>query len=617
MFFAGFRTLLLISVDSAAWLVAIYVACGWRLDTWQGAFGHFAPAVGGAIPLVGALSIAGVTTAVTALCGLKFLLHRGRAAIGSFEELRVLAEVVIIAGIAAFLINLVIPTPLVPRTVPLIAACLALVLAAAPRGIYRAMRDHVAAHPRLDQAVTKPVVIVGAGNAGTRLVDSMITDADGRWRPVAFVDDDLTKRHRRHRGVRVLGTLDDLLQVAKRTGAECAVVAIPSGGAKVLNRVREIAGDVIDLKVLPGLAELMAGVSHTTVRDVKPTDLLSRPQIDIDVVSIAGYLTGQRVLVVGAGGSIGSELSRRVAKFGPAELLLLDRDESALHALMLSLEGRADLESGNAILADIRDAKRMRQVMEAHRPDVVFHAAALKHVNMLEHNAVEAVKSNVFGTMNVLEAAAAVGVKRVVNISTDKAADPTCVLGYTKRIAEGITADYGARTGLKFLSVRFGNVLGTRGSVLKTFEAQVARGGPITVTHPEVTRFFMTVSEAVQLVIQAAAVGGPGEVLVLDMGDPVRINDIAVQMSHCSGRPDIEITYTGLKPGEKLHENLFGAGEVDLRPFHPLVSHIPVPMVSRDDVESLIANSEEATIKALRDRITAMALRQQGCELLT
>jgi FlaA1/EpsC-like NDP-sugar epimerase len=410
----------------------------------------------------------------------------------------------------------------------------------------------------------------------------------------------------------VLGTLDDLVQVADQAGAECAVVAIPSGGPNVLNRVREIAGDTIDLKVLPGLAELMAGVSHTTVRKVKPTDLLTRPQIDIDVVSIAGYLTGQRVLVIGAGGSIGSELSRRVAKFGPAELLLLDRDESALHALMLSLEGRADLESGNTILADIRDAKRIRQVMETYRPDVVFHAAALKHVNMLEHHAVEAVKSNVFGTVNVLEAAAAVGVKRVVNISTDKAADPICVLGYTKRIAEGITADYAARTGLKCLSVRFGNVLGTRGSVLKTFEAQVARGGPITVTHPEVTRFFMTVSEAVQLVIQAAAIGGPGEVLVLDMGGPVRINDIAEQMTRCSGRPDIEITYTGLKPGEKLHEDPFGAGEVDLRPFHPLVSHIPVPMVSREDVESLIANSEEATIKALRDLVTAMALRRQG-----
>jgi FlaA1/EpsC-like NDP-sugar epimerase len=605
-------------VDSAAWLVAIYIACGWRLDTWQGEFGHYAPAVGSPIPLVGALAVAAVTTAVTAICGLKFMLHRGRAAIGSFEELRVLAEVVVIAGVAAFLVNLVMPTLWVPRTVPLIAACLALVLAAAPRGIYRAIREHLDAHSQGDRAVTKPVVIVGAGNAGMKLVDSMVADPDGRWRPVAFVDDDLTKRFRRHRGVRVLGRLDDLVQVASRTGAECAVIAIPSGGPNVLNRVREIAGDTIDVKVLPGLADLMAaGVSHTTVRDVKPTDLLSRPQIDIDVVSIAGYLTGRRVLVVGAGGSIGSELSRRVAKFGPAELLLLDRDESALHALMLSLEGRADLESGNAILADIRDAKRIRQVMETYRPDVVFHAAALKHVNMLEHHAVEAVKSNVLGTMNVLEAAEAAGVKRVVNISTDKAADPICVLGYTKRIAEGITADYAARTGLKCLSVRFGNVLGTRGSVLKTFEAQVARGGPITVTHPEVTRFFMTVSEAVQLVIQAAAVGGPGEVLVLDMGDPVRINDIAEQMSRCRGRPDIEITYTGLKPGEKLHENLFGAGEVDLRPFHPLVSHIPVPMVSRDDVESLIANSEEATIKALRDLVNAMALRQQSCELLT
>jgi FlaA1/EpsC-like NDP-sugar epimerase len=277
VFAAGLRTVVLVSLDSAAWFAAIYVACGWRLGTLRGDFGPFDSA--DAIPFVATLSIAGVTAAVTAICGLKTLLHRGRAAIGSFQEFCVLTEVVVVAGITATLVNVVLPTPLVPRTVPLLGACLVLILAAGPRGIYRAIREHEDAHPQLDRAVTKPVVIVGAGDAGTKLVDSMFTDADGRWRPVAFVDDDLTKRFRRHRGVRVLGTLDDLAQVADRTGAEGAVVAIRSGGPNVLNRVWKIAGDAIDLKVLPGLADLMSGVSQTTVRDVKHTDLLSRPQM--------------------------------------------------------------------------------------------------------------------------------------------------------------------------------------------------------------------------------------------------------------------------------------------------------------------------------------------------
>jgi len=232
IFVAGLRTVVLVSLDSAAWFVAIYVACGWRLGTLRGDFGPYDSA--DAIPFVGTLSIAGATAAVTAICGLKTLLHRGRAAIGSFQELCVLTEVVVVAGITATLVNVVLPTPLVPRTVPLLGACRALILAAGPRGIYRAIREHEDAHPQLDRAVTKPVVIVGAGHAGTKLVDSMVTDADGGWRPVSFVDDDLTKRFRRHRGVRVLGTLDDLVQVADRTGAEGAVVAIPSGGPNVL-----------------------------------------------------------------------------------------------------------------------------------------------------------------------------------------------------------------------------------------------------------------------------------------------------------------------------------------------------------------------------------------------
>jgi len=292
--------------------------------------------------------------------------------------------------------------------------------------------------------------------------------------------------------------------------------------------------------------------------------------------TIASYLTGKRVLVTGAGGSIGSELCRQIHRFAPSRLIMLDRDESALHAVQLSIHGRTMLDSPDLVLADIRDSQLLLRIFEQCQPEVVFHAAALKHLPMLEQYPGEAVKTNVWGTLSVLEAAKTTGVERFVNISTDKAANPISVLGYTKRLAEGLTAATASEVDGTYLSVRFGNVLGSRGSVLTTFAAQIAAGGPLTVTDPQVTRYFMTVQEAVQLVIQAAAIGGDGEVLVLDMGEPVRIADVAKQLIDISG-VDADVTYTGLTDGEKLHEELFGEGESDERRVHPLVSHVAAP----------------------------------------
>jgi FlaA1/EpsC-like NDP-sugar epimerase len=300
--------------------------------------------------------------------------------------------------------------------------------------------------------------------------------------------------------------------------------------------------------------------------------LLGREPIRVDVD--ASYVAHQRVLVTGAGGSIGSELCRQLAGHDPAELVMLDRDESALHALQLSLTGRALLDDPQLVLADIRDAPRIREVFEQHRPQVVFHAAALKHQPLLELHPAEAVKTNIAGTATVLNAAAMVDTQVLVNISTDKAADPSCVLGETKRAAEQLTAAHAPR---RYISVRFGNVLGSRGSVLDTFAAQIADGRRVTVTHPDISRYFMTVTEAVALVIHAGAIGQPGQALILDMGEPVRIVDIARRMATAAGCPDIPIVYTGLRPGEKLHETLFGAGEQDARPIHPLISHVQVP----------------------------------------
>ncbi|MBN9620171.1 MAG: polysaccharide biosynthesis protein, partial [Actinobacteria bacterium] len=314
-------------------------------------------------------------------------------------------------------------------------------------------------------------------------------------------------------------------------------------------------------------------------------DVIGRRPVDTDVRSIAQYVTGRRVLVTGAGGSIGSELCRQLHRYGPAELIMLDRDESALHAVELSIFGRALLQSPEIVLVDIRDHAALNDVFVEHQPHVVFHAAALKHLPLLERYPHEALKSNVYGTLNVLRAAEANGVEHFVNISTDKAANPTSALGHSKRLAERLTAWFAARSdGPQFLSVRFGNVLGSRGSVLHAFAAQIEGGGPVTVTDPDVSRFFMTIPEACQLVIQAGAIGRGGEALVLDMGEPVKILDVASRMVAMSGK-EVEIVFTGLREGEKLHEELLGDDDgLGERPLHPLISHVTVPPLDPSDI---------------------------------
>ena len=415
----------------------------------------------------------------------------------------------------------------------------------------------------------------------------------------ALLDDDPLERRLRLHGGLVEGTCAGLPRVLADTVAEAVIIEIPSAAPAVVARL-SAARDTdpgVEVEGLPAPAELLS--DHVGIRDVNLGDYLGRSQLDTDVGAISDYLTGRRVLVTGAGGSIGSELCRQIQRFSPAELMMLDRDESALHAVQLSLHDRALLDSSDVILCDIRDVVALRRIMFERRPEVVFHAAALKHLPMLEQYPAEAVKTNVWGTHNVVEACAAAGVERFVNISTDKAADPTSVLGWSKRLSERLTAHSAQSVAGTYLSVRFGNVLGSRGSVLTAFTRQIAVGGPVTVTDPEVTRYFMTVEEACQLVVQAAAIGSPGEVLVLDMGAPVRIVDVARQLIAQSGR-DVPIEFTGLRPGEKLHEDLFGHGEPrDVRPRHPLVSHVPVPPISAAEVEELPVAAAADELKRL------------------
>jgi FlaA1/EpsC-like NDP-sugar epimerase len=363
------------------------------------------------------------------------------------------------------------------------------------------------------------------------------------------------------------------------------------------------------VKVLPPVRELFEGnVDASDIRDLTTADLLGRHEIDTDLEAIAGYLTGKRVLVTGAGGSIGSELCKQIYRFAPERLIMLDRDESALHGVQLAIEGRALLDSPDLVLCDLRDRDAVEQVFDRMRPQVVFHAAALKHLTLLEQYPAEAVKTNVWSTLDLLEITAKVGVKRFVNISTDKAADPCSVLGYSKRVTERLTSHFAAEAPGTYLSVRFGNVLGSRGSMLTTFQSQIERGGPLTVTDPHVTRFFMTIEEAVQLVVQAGAIGRTGEALVLDMGKPVSIAEVARLMAARADRR-IAMEFTGLRPGEKLHEVLLARSEVDVRPVHHLISHVTVPSLHPAQARALDATAETSRVI---DDLAALAAAAAG-----
>lgn len=569
----GRRTAMLMALDALALALAYVVGVLVRYD---------------ALPPAGFwLRVALVAAAAIGLQWLLGVLARvylGRVGVATNEETLLLGASAFGAGGIVFLANAIVVPHWVARSLPVTATFVALAIMLTARAMWR---RHTLRLGPVTASGGQPALVVGAGSSGARLVHSMRSHPDAGLVPVGFLDDDPWMRKRRHFGVPVLGAVADLERVAQATGATTVVVAIPSATKDLIRTVVDRCTDLgLTAKVLPSFAETFASKADVRdVRDVDMRDLLGRAAIETDLAAIAGYVTGKRVLVTGAGGSIGSELCRQLHRFSPAELIMLDRDESALHGVQLSIYGRALLDSTDVVLNDIRDEVALRRVFEDRRPEVVFHAAALKHLPMLEQYPHEAMKTNVLGTANVLEAAAAVGVTTFVNISTDKAADPTSVLGYSKRAAERLTADMARRADGAYLSVRFGNVLGSRGSVLHTFTAQIEAGGPVTVVHPDVTRYFMTVEEAVQLVIQAGAIGEDGEVMILDMGQPVRIVDMAQQLIAMSGK-DIEIVYTGLREGEKLHEELFGAAESDERSKHPLVSHAHVDPLSADVVRS-------------------------------
>jgi FlaA1/EpsC-like NDP-sugar epimerase len=456
----------------------------------------------------------------------------------------------------------------------------------------------------------REVLVVGAGDAGRLIVQEMQRSRMLNYTPIGFVDDDPRKRHTRIMGVRVLGTIDELPRVLREHRPDEVLIAMPSVSGEVRRRIVETAQQLrIVVKTLPGLYELISGDLGLAgqIRPVQVEDVLGREQVEVDFSEVAGYLEGQTVLVTGAGGSIGSELCRQIARVRPSRLILVDNAEGPLFEIERELASERDFTAALPKLMDVRNQKALRrEVFEKYKPTVVFHAAAYKHVAMLETHPLESVRNNVAGTRSLVELAAEFGVERFVFISTDKAVNPKTVMGQSKALCEWIVESFGHRRDVstRFVAVRFGNVLNSSGSVIPIFRKQIERGGPVTVTHPDMTRYFMTIPEAVSLVVQAGAIGGRGQVFVLDMGEPVRIVDLAQNMIRLSGKEprlpddpatsarDIRISFVGSRAGEKIHEELWSEGESVGATTHPKILRLSRPPVDPEWLEEQLAELE-------------------------
>ena len=454
-----------------------------------------------------------------------------------------------------------------PRSVAVLDWLLLLALVAGTRLVARSLIERPDAARLVARG--KEVVIVGAGDAAQLVIREMQRAPGLGYTPIGLIDDDPRKKNLRLHGVRVLGTTDQLPQLLRENRPDEVLIAIPSASGEDRRRIVEIARDAgIPVKTLPGLYELIAGDLNLTgqIRPVEVQDVLGREPVEVDLASIASYLAGETVLVTGAGGSIGAELCRQIARVAPARLVLVEKSEGALFDLERELLDERAFPAVAPVLGDCGDRAKMSQVFERYQPSVIFHAAAYKHVAMLEANPLEAVRNNTLSTKVVADVAVEYGAARFVLVSTDKAASPKSLMGQSKAVCEWIVEAYGNRADVstRFVAVRFGNVLNSSGSVIPIFRRQIEKGGPVTVTHPEMTRYFMTIPEAVSLIVQAGAIGGRGQVYVLEMGEPVKILDLARNMIRLSGKEpdkDIAIEFVGAKPGEKLHEVLWNEGE--------------------------------------------------------
>lgn len=496
-----------------------------------------------------------------------FGLYRRLWIYASTNELRLITVAVstasvVTSGVMLLLISFGWIVPGMPRSALGIDWLLSLVLIGGSRFALRILSEQSTSSR---SGKGNRVLIIGAGDAGALVVRELQKSSQINLLPIGFLDDDPEKQKHEIYGVPVIGRISDLAIVLDNQLVDEVIISIPSAPGDVLRAVTDVCRQKeIPSRTMPGIFELLGGkVSVSRLREVDITDLLRREPVKIDDKLVGASLSGKRVLVTGAGGSIGREISRQVARWGPAELVLLGHGENSIFETFLELKEDYSTLSIHPIIADVRNVSRQQAVFQSHRPEVVFHAAAHKHVPLMEYNVEEAITNNVVGTQNVVRVSIESNVERFVFISTDKAVKPINVYGATKRLAEMIVIDAAQRSGRAFTVVRFGNVLGSRGSVVPIFKSQIARGGPVLVTHPEMERYFMTIPEAVHLVLQAAAMGQGGEAFILNMGDQVRILELAEDLIRLSGLEpgrDIEITFTGIRRGEKLSEDLWEQG---------------------------------------------------------
>lgn len=481
----------------------------------------------------------------------------------SVGEIYAVIKAVTLSGFLQYVLNNCLLRQYLPISIYFLIWLLTLFLIAGSRFCWRALRDLHAAG-RVGQR-KKRVLIVGAGGAGALVARAILNNAV-ELEPVGFIDDCPAKQNMKLLGLPVLGKREEIPFWVEKYGAQEIILAIPSASSKTVRQLVDISRHTpARLKITPSVFDFIDGkINLRQIRNVEVEDLLHREPVKVNLSEIAGYLTGRVVLVTGAGGSVGSELCRQVASFRPGQLILLGRGENSVYEADLSLASLYPEVNRVIEIADVRDFKRVERIFSQYRPEVIYHAAAHKHVPLMEKIPDEAFNNNVIGTLNVARAADRAGAQVFVLISTDKAVNPKSVMGATKRVAEMIIQRINEKSKTKFAAVRFGNVLGSRGSVVPLFKRQIAAGGPVKVTHPDMTRYFMTVSEAAQLVIQAGAIAGGGEIFLLDMGDPVKIVDLARDLIKLSGfRPeiDIPIVFTGIRPGEKLFEELYTVKE--------------------------------------------------------
>jgi FlaA1/EpsC-like NDP-sugar epimerase len=501
-----------------------------------------------------------------------FGVYRGIWRFASVSDLIRIARAVGLGTLVSFsLLFLIGRLENVPRSVFLLYPVLLFLGVAGSRVIFRWFREH---RLKLSASGAQRALIIGAGGAGEMLVRDLIRNK--QYLPVGFLDDDHAKHGRELHGVRILGSTSDLVHTIDQHAIDVVLLAIPSAGSSLTRMTVEGCRDSnVRCVTLPSLEELDDGrVDVSQLREIRIEDLLGREMIELDDAKIHAFLDGMRVLVTGAGGSIGTELCRQVSSYKIEQLIMVDHGEFNLYQIEHEMQGLQRECPVSAMLGDVRDESRMRWIFEAYQPDVVLHAAAYKHVPLVEDNPAEGLKTNVFGTKMVADLAVEYGVRKFLLVSTDKAVNPTNVMGASKRTAEIYCQTLSDQSATAFITTRFGNVLGSAGSVVPLFRKQIEAGGPITVTHPEITRFFMTIPEAVSLILQAAAMGAGGEIYVLDMGEPVKIVDLARQMIRLAGRePDIDISieYIGLRPGEKLYEELFHGSENLMGTVHPKI----------------------------------------------